>query len=39
MTLKIAGFEIKNLINNEERYKQVQQLRWPENIFVRIANQ
>jgi len=33
MTLKIVGLEIKNLIDDEECYKQVRQLRWPENVF------
>jgi len=39
MALKIVGLEIKNLIDEEECYKQVRQLRWPESVFVRIASQ
>ena len=33
MALKVAGLEIKNLIDDEECYKQVRQLRWPNEII------
>ncbi len=29
---KVIGLEIKNLIDDEECYKQIRNLRWPENI-------
>ena len=32
MVLKVVGLEIKNLIDDEECYRQVRQLRWPSKI-------
>ncbi len=32
MAIKVIGLEIRNLIDNEECYKQVRQLRWPKNV-------
>ena len=32
MVLKVVGLEIKNLIDDEECYRQVRQLRWPNKI-------
>jgi len=32
VAIKVIGLEIKNLIDNEECYRHVRQLRWPENV-------